>query len=397
MFYAAITPLLPKLADDLGLGKNGAGVLTGSYAAGTLLGSLPAGGLIARFGVKSTVLVGITLMSVACLAFAFADTIGVLDAARFLQGVGGACSWAGGMAWVAGEAPRERRGALLGSAMGFAIFGVQLGPVVGAVARGVGQEVAFSSTVLFGVALSVWAWTMPVRRAEGETLATPSEALRSRTMLAGMWLTALPAAAVGVLDVLAPLRLGAGGGRARRAGGCGVLAVLAPLPLAALGASALARAATFFAAAGVEAIVTPAVGRYTDRAGARTVVRGGLAATVAGLVVLQLPDTALGLSIVVIAVSGLLGVLWVPAMSLLTGGAERIGLDHGFAFAYFNLAWAAGFSVGAFAGGTLAEVTSDGAAYAGVAVLYAVSAAYALFGRPGGGSRVVDGTELARG
>ena len=34
MFYAAITPLLPRLADDLGLGKNGAGVLAGAYAAG---------------------------------------------------------------------------------------------------------------------------------------------------------------------------------------------------------------------------------------------------------------------------------------------------------------------------------------------------------------------------
>ena len=34
MFYAAITPLLPDLADELGLGKNGAGVLAGSYAAG---------------------------------------------------------------------------------------------------------------------------------------------------------------------------------------------------------------------------------------------------------------------------------------------------------------------------------------------------------------------------
>jgi MFS family permease len=311
-------------------------------------------------------------MSVSCLVFAFAKTIGLLDAARFLQGVGGACSWAGGMTWVAREAPRERRGALLGSAMGFAIFGVQLGPVVGAVARGVGQEFAFSSTVVFAVALGVWAWTMPVRRADGDALATPSEALRNRAMLAGMWLTALPAAAFGVLDVLAPLHLDA------------------------LGASALALAATFFAAAGVEAIVTPAVGRYTDRAGARTIVRGGLAATVAGLVILQLPDTALGLSLVVIAVSGVLGVLWVPAMSLLTGGAETIGLDHGFAFAYFNLAWAAGFSLGAFAGGTLAEVTSDGAAYAGVAILYAISAAYALLGGRGGGT-VAEGTGLARG
>jgi MFS family permease len=373
MFYAAITPLLPKLAEELDLGKNGAGVLTGAYAAGTLLGSLPAGWLIARTGPKRTVLVGIALMSVSCLAFAFGDTIGVLDSARFLQGIGGAFSWAGGMAWIAAEAPRERRGALLGSAMGAAIFGVQLGPVVGAVARGVGQEAAFSSTVAFGIVLGVWAWTMPVRRAERETLATPAQALRSRSMLAGMWLTALPAAAFGVLDVLAPLRLDA------------------------LGASALALGATFFAAAGVEAIVAPLVGRYTDRGGARIVVRAGLAVTVAALVVVQLPGTAAGLAIVVIAVSGVLGVLWVPAMGLLAGGAERIGLDHGFAFAYFNLAWAAGFTIGSFAGGTLAEVTTDAVSYSGVAVLYAVSAAYALFFHGRGGGRVAEGTELARG
>jgi len=371
MFYAAITPLLPKLAGDLDLGKNGAGVLTGAYAAGALLGSLPAGWLIARTGVKPTVLVGLTLMSVSCLAFAFGATIAVLDGARFLQGVGGAFSWAGGMAWVAAEAPRERRGAMLGSAMGFAIFGVQLGPVVGAVARGVGQPVAFSSTVLFGLALGVWAWSTPAPPT-GETLATPGEALRSRTMLAGMWLTALPAAAFGVLDVLAPLRLDA------------------------LGASALALGLTFFAAAGVEAIVTPAIGRYTDRAGARAVVRVGLAVTVAALVVVQLPGTAAGLAIVVIAVSGLLGVLWVPAMALLTGGADRIGLDHGFAFAYFNLAWAAGFSLGAFAGGTVAEITTDAVAYTAVAALYAISALYALFGGRGLGGLVAERTELAR-
>jgi MFS family permease len=372
MFYAAITPLLPKLADDLALGKNGAGVLTGAYAAGTLIGSLPAGWLIAKAGVKATVIVGLTLMSVSCLVFAFADTIGVLDAARFLQGVGGACSWAGGMSWIAAEAPRERRGALLGSAMGAAIFGVQLGPVVGAVARGVGQEVAFSSVVLFAVALGVFAWTQPVRIVAGESIATPAEALRNRAMLAGMWLTALPAAAFGVLDVLAPLRLDA------------------------LGASALALGLTFFAAAGVEAIVTPLVGRYTDRGGARRVVRGGLAATVAGLVVVPLPGTAPGLAIVVIAVSGLLGVMWVPAMGLLTGGAERIGLDTGFAFAYFNLAWAAGFSLGAFAGGSVAEVTTDAVAYTGVAALYAISALYALLGGRGGG-RFAERGELARG
>jgi MFS family permease len=371
MFYAAITPLLPKLVDDLDLGKNGAGVLTGAYAAGTLLGSLPAGWAIARTGVKATVIIGLVLMSLSCLAFAFGASIVVLDAARFLQGVGGAFSWAGGMTWVASEAPRERRGAMLGSAMGFAIFGVQLGPVVGAVARGIGQEVAFSSTVVFGLALGVWAWTQPVHHGEGEALATPSEALRNRSMLAGMWLTALPAIAFGVLDVLAPLRLDA------------------------LGASALALGLTFFAAAGVEGLVTPAVGRYTDRAGSRTVVRLGLVVTVAALLVVQLPASAVGLAIIVVGVSGLLGVMWVPAMKMLAGGAEHIGLDHGFAFAYFNLAWASGFSIGSFAGGSLAEVTSDAAAYSAVAILYAVSAMYALT-RGRGGGRLADSGELVR-
>ena len=138
------------------------------------------------------------------------------------------------------------------------------------------------------------------------------------------------------------------------------------------------------------------MGRYTDRRGARKVVRGGLAATVAGLVVVPLPGTAPGLAIVVIAVSGLLGVMWVPAMGLLTGGAERIGLETGFAFAYFNLAWAAGFSLGAFAGGGVAEVTTDAVAYTGVAVMYAVSALYALLGGRGGG-RFAESGELARG
>ena len=55
-FYAAIAPLLPSYAADLGLSKTAAGVLTASYAAGTLMGSLPAGWLASRFGVKPTLL-----------------------------------------------------------------------------------------------------------------------------------------------------------------------------------------------------------------------------------------------------------------------------------------------------------------------------------------------------
>src|ERR687887_1951341 len=163
MFYAAVTPLLPRLADDLDLGKNAAGVLAGAYAAGTLVGALPAGWLAARAGVKATVLSGLALMAASGLAFAFGSSIAVLDAARFLQGIGGACTWAGGMAWLSAEAPRERRGEVIGGVLGAAIFGVQLGPVVGALATAIGGEEAFSTAVVFGLALGAWAWATPAR------------------------------------------------------------------------------------------------------------------------------------------------------------------------------------------------------------------------------------------
>ena len=131
MFYAAITPLLPELRDELGLGKGGAGVLAAAYAAGTFAGALPGGWIAARLGVRVAVFAGLALMGLAGLAFAFGHSVVLLDGARFLQGVGGACSWSGGLAWLAAAAPRDRRGEVLGTALGAAIVGGQLGPVVG--------------------------------------------------------------------------------------------------------------------------------------------------------------------------------------------------------------------------------------------------------------------------
>jgi predicted MFS family arabinose efflux permease len=357
MFYAAITPLLPHLADELHLGKNGAGVMAGAYAAGVLVGSLPGGWMAARVGVKATILVGIALMSASGLAFAFGNSIALLDGARFLQGVGAACSWAGGMAWLAGEAPRERRGEVIGGVLGAAIFGVQLGPVLGALATAIGREAAFSTAVLFGLALGAWAWVTPSRPVD-EVLTTPAAALRERSMLVGMWLTALPAAAFGVIDVLAPLRLDA------------------------LGATSLALGVTFFAAAGTEALVSPASGRAADRLGARPIVRGGLAIGLVAMAVVHLPQTAWLLAVVVVLACGVLGVLWVPAGLLLTAGADRIGLDSAYAFAFFNLAWASGFTVGAAGGGALAQATGDVVPYLLLAGAYAMSLV-AAFWTPG--------------
>jgi predicted MFS family arabinose efflux permease len=357
MFYAAITPLLPELSDRLDLGKDAAGLLAATYALGNLAGALPAGWLAARAGVRVAVLAGLGLMSVASVAFAFGDSIVVLDAARFLQGVGGACSWAGGMAWLATAAPPERRGEVIGTALGAAIFGVQLGPVLGALATWVGQEAAFSSIVVLGAGLAAWALATPGPAGAAQALTTPLAALRERRVRVGMWLTILPAMGFGVLDVLSPLRLDE------------------------LGASGLAIGATFFVAAGCEAIISPLAGRIADRRGAAYLIRPSLVAAVGALVLLQLPGSTTTLAAAVVLTSAVLGLLWAPAGSVLSRGADRIGLEQGFAFALFNLAWALGFTIGSGAGGGTAEITGDAVPYLAVAALFGLTAAWTLRSR----------------
>src|ERR1044071_8625466 len=104
MFYAAITPLLPALRDQYDLSKTAAGILAASYPAGTLIGALPGGWLASRVGGRPPGQLGLGLMVAASIAFAFADSVVVLDIARFAQGLGGAASWAGALGWLVGAA-----------------------------------------------------------------------------------------------------------------------------------------------------------------------------------------------------------------------------------------------------------------------------------------------------
>src|SRR5216117_3975044 len=87
MFFAALTPLLPQYADRYELSKAGAGVLAGAYPAGVLLGGIPSGLVSVRIGVKQTVLAGALLMAATTIVFGFADSIAVLEGARFAQGL----------------------------------------------------------------------------------------------------------------------------------------------------------------------------------------------------------------------------------------------------------------------------------------------------------------------
>ena len=168
MFFAAVAPLLPHYSDELGLSKSAAGVLAAAYPAGTLVGALPAGWLAARVGVKPTVLLGLALLTITSLVFGFAQSVLLLDLARFAQGVGGACSWAGGLAWLVSASPADQRGTVIGSALGAAIVGVLLGPALGGLATLLSPEIVFSGVAVLAAGLAAWAWSdaRDPRRAE---------------------------------------------------------------------------------------------------------------------------------------------------------------------------------------------------------------------------------------
>jgi MFS family permease len=350
MFYAAIAPLLPEYAEDFDLSKGAAGILSASYAAGTLLAALPSGWLAARIGVRRTMLVGLGLLSCSSLVFAFGESIVALDLARFAQGVGGACAWAGGLTWLMATAPRERRGELIGSALAAAIAGLLLGPLLGGIATVAGPEPVFGAVAVTAAALAAWVLATPgPARPQRSELRGVARAMIAAPVLVAFWLVALPSLLSGALDVLVPLRLDD------------------------LGASGVTVGAVFLVAAAAEAVVSPLIGRFSDRHGRGTPIRIGLVASGVTVLLLPLPAGVALVALVVVVVILAMSLMWTPAMALLSDSSERAGLDLAFAAALVNLSWAGGQVLGGSAISGLAEATSDATGYALIAALFAIT------------------------
>jgi MFS family permease len=366
MLYAALVPLLPHYADEFGLSKGEAGLLVGAYATGALLGALPAGLAASRFGPRRAVVAGLLVMACASVVFGFAGDPMTLGLARLVQGAGSALSWAGALAWLVAGTPRSRRGEMLGTAIGAAIFGALLGPALGAAAEAAGERPVFFGVSGLSLVLVAWALRSPPVEGDPQPASAILVALRTPIILAALWLMVMPALLFGVLSVLVPLELGDAGW------------------------SAAAIAAVFITAAGVEMVVAPLLGRFSDRRGRLLPLRIALGASIGVVTALALADQPAVLVPLVVCASVVFGAFWGPAMALLSDGAERIGLAQGLAFGIMNAAWGGGNAIGPAVGGVLADVAGDALPFALMALVCAVTFAAVSRGRR------LSGTPLAR-
>jgi MFS family permease len=353
-FYAAIAPLLPDYANEFGLSHAEAGVLAASYAAGTLAASLPAGFVAGRVGPRRTVIAGLLLLGGSSVVFGFAGSVVLLDAARFAQGVSGALIWSGALAWLLGTTPPERRGAVIGTALGTAVAGALIGPVFGSVAAEVGTEAAFSGVLVLTVILAAIAARLPeVEAPERQTLSEVVSAMLGRPIVTATVFVAVPSLMFGAVEVLVPLRIDElGGGHAAIAGG-------------------------FIAGAALEAGLAPLVGRYSDRVGRRAPFVVGIGICAVAMLGIAAAD-ALGPILGALIIGSLgAGICFTPALTTLSEAAESSRLHQGFAAGLSNMAWAAGQTMGAVAGGAAASAAGYEAPSIAIALILVAVAAYA--------------------
>ena len=354
-FFAAIAPLLPQYVEDLGLTKAEAGILSAAYAAGTLIGSLPAGFAASRIGPRRAVIYGLVLLGCASLVFGFADEILLLDAARFIQGIAGALIWSGALTWLITAAPEERRGSIIGAALGTAIAGALLGPALGAIAGSIGTEPVFGSVLVLTIWLAIAASRLPQPEApQDQTLGEVVSTLLSRPFLEAAAFVAVPSVMFGAIEVLVPLRIDAlGGGRGLIAAG-------------------------FIVGAALEATLAPLAGRLSDRVGRRVPYVLGLSVCALAMIVVALVQT-LGLVLGGLILTSLgAGLCFAPALTLISDVADSSRLHQGFAAGVSNMAWAAGQVIGGIGGGVVASLIGNAKPSLAIALLLALTVAYAL-------------------
>src|SRR6266851_10140791 len=176
-----VTTAIPVIRVDLRSGLSGLEWTVNAYTLTFAVLLLTGAALGDRFGRRRLFTIGISIFTLASAAAALAPSIGALDAARAVQGLGGAIVLPLTLTILSASVPPERRGLALGAWGGISGLAVAIGPLVGgAVVSGISWHWIFWLNVPIGVVIAPLA-LMRLRETYGPTtrLDLPGLALAS--------------------------------------------------------------------------------------------------------------------------------------------------------------------------------------------------------------------------
>ncbi|HVC74963.1 MAG TPA: MFS transporter [Candidatus Micrarchaeaceae archaeon] len=354
-FFAVVPPLVPQLVRVGHLTTSEVGILVAAYPAGVLLAAIPSMALVDRRGVRVATVVGIAVLIASTLGFGWGASPLVLDASRFVQGVGGAVAWAGALAWLTSTTARERRGSVIGGAVGAALVGTVIGPPIGALASQVGRGPVFSVlAIVLALLLLAAPRVAPAAAPQRGSVQALLKLLRSRRAAIGNGLLLVIGIVGGTLWSLVPLLV------VHRAGGAGVIAAI------------LAVSYT------LAALMNVYIGRISDRFGRLLPTLVGLTGAAVLLPLIPFLASLYALFIVCVAAQSMISALWTPTAAMVTDGAEGTAAGQAVGVATMNAAWAAGGASGPVLATWLADAAGFPLPFAVAAGLCAASAVVVL-------------------
>src|SRR6266581_1680019 len=149
-----VTTAIPVIRRDLHAGIGGLEWTVNAYTLTFAVLLLTGAALGDRFGRRRLLALGLSIFTLASAAAALAPTIGALDAARAVQGLGGAIVMPLTLTILSASVPAEKRGLALGAWGGISGLAVAFGPLVGgAVVDGIAWQWIFWLNVPIGVLL----------------------------------------------------------------------------------------------------------------------------------------------------------------------------------------------------------------------------------------------------
>ncbi|HEX9950464.1 MAG TPA: MFS transporter [Rubricoccaceae bacterium] len=267
-----VTPILPLIADELGVPVGGLGPLVSVYSVVLALAALVMGPVSDRIGRKRVMAIGSGVLALVLAGHSLADTYERLLVARVLAGAGGGMLSGAAVSYVGDAFPYARRGWATGWVMSGVPFGLVLGIPVGRIlAVGLGFRAPFVSfAAVMAVAFVLVLTVVPqpdVERTERPTVGGALRLYRDLLRRPGPAMAALlyfvMYAGLGLLIVYMPAWLSDRFDLALAFGG-------RPLTLGGLPVDFIAL--LFFAGGLASILIGPRAGALSDRVGRRPLV-----------------------------------------------------------------------------------------------------------------------------